>query len=110
MAQQELECISDLLDRATVTQGAQGVNRVVEVVELTRGVELVYGVFPYQTRAIGVQGRRLTAKLTRQPTFAVREGAIITPIPYAEDVQQLKEPLVQLVVDRLKVIGARNGA
>ena len=97
-----LQEVEHLLDKATLGQGAEVVNgAVVSVATLGVGVDLVYGVFGYQKRAIGVEGRLLIPDLTTQPVLAVREERRITPLPYAEDV--VAHPLSQRLLEALSI-------
>lgn len=97
----EIERISRLLEQATIKLGADlGADILggepVQVGEVNNGADLVYGMFGYQRRAVGVPGRLLTDQQTRQPVLAVREGDRVTPLPYAEDVAShpLRESLI----------------
>lgn len=99
-----LQEIERLLDGATpagletrVMNGA-----VVPVAAIGKDVDLVYGAFSYQSRAIGTEGRLLTLKDTCQPVFAVRKEGKVTPLPYAEDVKQ--HPLCEVLVEHLEIL------
>ena len=101
---QELEV---LLARATpsVLEAEVVQGKVIPVAEISRGIGLVYGVFPYQRRAIGVEGRALTYELTRQPILAVEERGQITPLPYAEDI--IGHPLSRRLAGVLEAVSLR---
>lgn len=99
-----LQEIEHLLNGATPAElEARVINgAVVPVVAIGAGVGLVYGVFPYQRRTIGVPGRLLTSEFTHQPILAVREGDKVTPLAYAEDVAA--HPLREVLVGHLKTL------
>ena len=59
----------------------------VAVATISEGVDLVYGLFPYNQRAVGFPDRLLTLARTYQPVFAVKEGDRVTTLAYAEDVE-----------------------
>lgn len=93
----EIAYVSRLLEQATIKLGVGIVGgEPVQVGRINDGADLVYGVFLYRRRAVGVPGRLLTLGLTRQPVLAAREGSRITPLPYAEDITEhpLRESLI----------------
>lgn len=103
----EVEHISSILDQATFNQGVNKVvgEQPVPVARIDEGVDLVYGSFPYQQRAKGVDGRRLIGKSTTQPVLAVREKARFVPLPYAEDV--IRHPLRRRLEEILETLSVK---
>ena len=101
-----LQEIETLLNRATPAAGAEVVNgKIVPVATIGKTTDLVFGVFPYARRVIGVPGRLLTASFTRQPVLAVRKGDRVTPLAYAEDV--VAHPLRKALVKHLDALGSK---
>lgn len=104
VALRELEV---LLNRATPSaleaEVVQG--RTVPVATIGESVDLVYGVFSYSRRAIGVPGRLLTTEITHQPVLAVKEGNSVTPLAYAEDV--VAHPLSTSLIGFLEALRTR---
>lgn len=103
-ALQELEL---LLNRATLSALEAEVVRggTVPVAKIGEGIDLVYGVFSYPSRGIGVPERPLTYKLTRQPVLAVKNGDEYSPLAYAEDVET--HPLCEVLVGHLEALSSR---
>lgn len=97
----EIEHISYLLSRATSKTAAEVIKEeTVTIARIEEGIDLVYGLFHYQTRGVGVPGRALTFKTTMQPVLAVRERGRIVPLPYAEDVTRhpLRDKLEDVLI------------
>jgi len=99
-----LQEIESLMNKATPSALEARVARgkTVPIVTIGEDIELVYGVFPYLRRAIGVPGRLLTTEVTHQPVLAVRQGGRVTPLAYAEDI--VAHPLGEVLVGYLEAL------
>lgn len=72
--------------------------------EVEQGKRLVYRIFPYQERAVALEGQPLVLSWTRQPVLALVNGNRATTLAYAADVNALGEGLAARIADRLQVI------
>ncbi|MBI2018258.1 hypothetical protein HYS96_00990 [Candidatus Daviesbacteria bacterium] len=88
-------------------EAAKG-GRAIDLGEIEEGIKVVYDLFPYQRRAVALQGEPLVLAWTRQPVVALITRAGITPLPYAADVRAIGEELAVKVVDRLDAVRARQ--
>ena len=108
MAVLTVETVDRLLSRATRVAADPGVKQgeVVPVATIDKEADLVYGLFGYVRRAIGVPGRLLTTEVTRQPVLAIKEGVNVTPLAYAEDV--VTHPLSGALIGQLESLSNKS--
>ncbi len=69
--------------------------------EIEPGQRLVYGIFPYQERAVALEGQPLVLSWTRQPVLALVNGHRASTLAYAADTDVLGEGLAARILDRL---------
>lgn len=98
------EIITEILEFGLGKKKPEEIRRSEDFGEVEPGQRLVYGVFPYQKRAVALEGQPLVLSWTRQPVLALVNGHRATTLAYIADVNALGEDLITRIVDRLQSV------
>lgn len=74
---------------------------VAELGQIDSKTRLVYGIFPYQRRAVCIAGQPLVADWTEQPVLALVNGERFTPLAYTADIEAVEEGVIAKVADHI---------